>query len=157
LFALLLAIGICLDSSSIAQAASTDDQDFISFKTKCNCSLTMACSCCQTAVVNAMNLTKSVCMTFKINLLKASVDVTISLDGNAVSQFTLDTKTPPSFCMPVISDLTPLAVCLKMTTKMSGLTNLTICPSFFSNFDANEILSYDFPCIKIGLDGFSLA
>ncbi|XP_034488148.1 uncharacterized protein LOC117792212 [Drosophila innubila] len=148
---------VCLDGSSIVQAASDiADKGLISFQSKCNCSLSMSCSCCQSAVVNAMNLTKSVCVTFKINLLKASVDVSVSLDGNSVSKFTLDTKTPPSFCLPVISDITPLALCLKMTTKMSGLTNLNICPSFYSSFDANQILAYDFKCIKLGMDGFSI-
>ncbi|KAH8360071.1 hypothetical protein KR093_010464, partial [Drosophila rubida] len=153
-----LAIVVCLDNSTMGLADSSDaTQDFISFKSKCNCSLSMACSCCQTAVASVMNLSKSVCVTFKINLLKASVDVTISVDGDSVSKFTLDSKSPISFCMPVISDITPLAVCLKTSTKLSGLTNLIICPSFYSTINSNQILASDFPCIKIGLDGFSLA
>ncbi|KAM8703320.1 hypothetical protein ACLKA7_008013 [Drosophila subpalustris] len=156
--ALLLAVSVCFDSSSFVQAASDNaDKGLIAFQSKCNCSLSMSCSCCQSAVVNAMNLSRTICVTFKINLLKASVDVNVSLDGNSVSTFTLDTKSPPSFCLPVISDITPLALCLKVATKMSGLTNLNICPSFYSKFDASQILAYDFSCIKLGMDGFSLA
>ncbi|XP_034112776.1 uncharacterized protein LOC117573590 [Drosophila albomicans] len=113
----------------------------------------MACSCCESAVVNAMDITKSVCVTFKIDLIGLSVDVTISLDGDAVSQFTLDTKSPPSLCLPVISDLTSLTVCLKMTMNLASATSLSICPNFYSNYDANQILAYNFPCINVGMDG----
>ncbi|XP_060647107.1 uncharacterized protein LOC132785131 [Drosophila nasuta] len=117
----------------------------------------MACSCCESAVVNAMDMTKSVCVTFKIDLIGLSVNVTISLDGDAVSQFTLDTKSPPNLCLPVISDLTSLTVCLKMTMNLASATSLSICPNFYSNYDANQILAYNFPCINVGMDGISFS
>lgn len=92
-----------------------------------------------------------------MNILKASVDVTITSDGSTLATFTLDSKSPLAMCMPLVSNMTPLAVCIKMSTKLAGLTNLNLCPNFYTNYDANEILTYDLPCLKLGMDGFSIA
>lgn len=96
-------------------------------------------------------------MTFKINIFKASVDVTVTLDNEQVSKFTLDSKTTPTFCLPVVSDLTPMAICLKMSTKLQGLSSINMCPSFYSSFSDNQLLAFDFPCLKLGMDGLTLA
>ncbi|KAH8407196.1 hypothetical protein KR222_010317 [Zaprionus bogoriensis] len=156
--ALLLAILVCQYTPSLGQAISTSaNLGPFSFKSQCNCSLSMACSCCESAVMDVLNATKALCVTFKVNILKASVDVTVTSDGSTLGTFTLDSKSPLALCMPMVSDMTPLALCIKMSTKLSGLTNLNICPNFYTNFDANQIFSYDLPCVKLGMDGFSIA
>ncbi|XP_064555302.1 uncharacterized protein LOC135440192 [Drosophila montana] len=159
LLSLVLGTWICLVGVGVVQAASDSngDQDMISFPAQCKCSLTMSCSCCQGAVLKSMDVNKTLCMTFKINVLKASVDVTVTLDNNEVSKFTLDSKATPSICVPVLSQITPMAICLKMSTKLSGLTNVNMCPSFFSSFSENQLLAFDFPCLKLGTDGISIA
>lgn len=96
-------------------------------------------------------------MSFKLNILKGSVDVTVTLDNDQVSKFTLDSKTTPTFCLPVLSDLTPMAVCLKLNSKMSGLMAINMCPSFYSSFSETQLLEFDFPCLKLGVDGLSIA
>ncbi|EDW59058.1 uncharacterized protein [Drosophila virilis] len=159
LLALGLGIWLYLVGVGVVQAASasSEDQDMISFPAQCKCSLSMSCNCCQGAVIKSMDVNKTLCMTFKINILKASVDVTITLDNNEVSKFTLDSKTTPSICVPVLSQITPMAICLKMSSKLSGLTSLNMCPSFYSSFSENQLMAFDFPCLKLGTDGISIA
>ncbi|XP_002000835.2 uncharacterized protein LOC6574807 [Drosophila mojavensis] len=157
LLCFMLVIWPSLYSSALVQAADGDDQELIAFPSQCECSLTMTCKCCVGAVFKVMSLNKTLCMSFKINIFKASVDVTVTLDNEQVSKFTLDSKTTPTFCVPVISDLTPMAICLKMSTKLSGLSNINMCPSFYSSFSDNQLLAFDFPCLKLGTDGLSFA
>ncbi|XP_022210936.1 uncharacterized protein LOC111066537 [Drosophila obscura] len=122
----------------------------------CQCSLSLSCSCCQSVSVNAVNETKTLCLTFKISVLSGSVDVGVTMDGNSLTSFTVSTKTPPTYCLPLISVVAPLNMCLKLNINLAGLSGIKACPTFYTSYDSNEVVSYDFPCIQLGMDGVSL-
>ncbi|EDW04446.1 GH22577 [Drosophila grimshawi] len=150
-----LVLMICIFSSGIVLTATAED--LVSLKSGCECSMSLSCTCCQGVIVKAMDFSKMLCMILKVNVLQASVDMSMTLDGNEVLKLTLDTKTTPSFCVPIISQITPMVVCFKMDAKVSVLKGLNICPIFYSSFAEKELLSVDFPCLKLGMDGISIA
>ncbi|XP_030371745.1 uncharacterized protein LOC115622027 [Scaptodrosophila lebanonensis] len=145
---------------TIHAASNGTDFGIITFpaeKEQCTCALlSMSCTCCQSVVVNIMNITRRLCMTFKLSILSVSVDVTITLDGNQVSQFSISAKNPPTYCMPML-DPTPLAMCVKVhDVKVVGLTGVQICSTFYTSFDTNQIFAYEFPCVKLSTSGVEL-
>ncbi|BFF92216.1 uncharacterized protein DMAD_10318 [Drosophila madeirensis] len=158
---LCLVLGTLVSLSGITAADATNGTNlgFITIPSQaqvCQCSLSLSCNCCQSITVNAINETKTLCLTLKINVLSASVDVGVTMDGNSVTKFTISTQTPPTACLPLLSVVTPLDICLKLNIKMAGLTGLKACPTFYTSYDSNNVLSYDFPCLQLGMEGISL-
>lgn len=94
-------------------------------------------------------------MTMKLSILSGSVDVGVTLDGSSVAQFTISTKNPPTACLPIVTAV-GLDVCLKLNFKMAGLSGVQACPTFYTSYNTNQVVSYDFPCVQVGLDGVSL-
>ncbi|XP_026839896.1 uncharacterized protein LOC113564884 [Drosophila persimilis] len=151
--------GIAVITAADAATSSGTNLGLITIPSQaqvCSCSLSLSCSCCQSVVVNAVNTTKTLCLTFKISVLSGSVDVGVTMDGNSMTKFTISTTSPPTFCLPVLSLVTPLDMCLKLNIKMAGLSGIQACPTFYSSYDSSNVVSYDFPCIQLGLDGVSL-
>ncbi|KAH8383303.1 hypothetical protein KR009_007957 [Drosophila setifemur] len=173
----LLATIIGLSNVFVAEAASNGtsmDFGIISIPAQadmCSCSLTLSCKCCQSVTINPMNETKSrkadslffvvvliitfpVCLTAKLSILSGSVDLGVTMDGQSVAAFTVSTKTPPTYCLPILS-MASLDVCLKLNFKIAG-TAVKTCPTFYTTYNSNQVVSYDFPCLQVGLNGVSL-
>ncbi|XP_017848285.1 uncharacterized protein LOC108603739 [Drosophila busckii] len=96
-------------------------------------------------------------MIFKINLFAGNADITINYEGKTLTKMTLDPKKPPSVCLPVVSKYTPLDLCVKFNAKLDGLTDMKICSVLYCSNDGKQIMQYDFPCIKAGANGVSMA
>ncbi|XP_017130965.1 uncharacterized protein LOC108148442 [Drosophila elegans] len=153
-----LTIVVSLSHVKIAEAGTGLDLGLISLPATsqvCQCSLTMSCSCCQGVTVNLMNQTSTLCLTVKIGLTSGSLDLGATMDGNSVAKFSISTTKPPTYCLPVVS-MVSLDMCLKINFKMAGVA-VKACPTIYTNYASNQIVSYDFPCIQVGLDGVRLA
>ncbi|XP_017041596.1 uncharacterized protein LOC108088360 [Drosophila ficusphila] len=153
----LLAVTTPLSYVKAAAAGTGLDLGLISLPANgqaCQCSLTMSCSCCQSVTVNLMNETSTLCLTVKIGLSSGSIDLGATMDGNSVAAIAISTSKPPQFCIPVIS-MASLDICLKVNIKMAGLA-AKACPTFYTDFSSSQVVTYDFPCIQVGLDGVSL-
>ncbi|EDV44057.2 uncharacterized protein Dana_GF16225 [Drosophila ananassae] len=159
LFALILGLGCVSITEAASSASSSSAMNFgiisIPSAASCSCSLSMSCNCCQSVTINAMNNNKTLCITMKLSILSGSVDVGVTLDGGSVAQFTISTKNPPTACLPIVT-LVGLDVCLKLNFKMAGLSGVQACPTFYTSYNANQVVSYNFPCVQVGLDGVSL-
>ncbi|KAH8278489.1 hypothetical protein KR018_004077 [Drosophila ironensis] len=156
LVAIILGLG-CVSVVEAAANTTVANYGIISIPStaSCSCSLTMSCSCCQSVIINVVNDNKTLCVTFKISVLSGSVDIGVTMDGNSVAAFTVSTKTPPTACLPVVNNF-GLDVCLKLTVSLAGLSGVKACPTFYTSYDSNQVISYAFPCVQLGLTGVSL-
>ncbi|XP_033162995.1 uncharacterized protein LOC117142857 [Drosophila mauritiana] len=120
----------------------------------CQCSLTMSCSCCQSVSVDLLNQNSTVCLTLGIGLTSGTINLGATMDGNSVAAFAISTTKPPTYCIPVIS-MVSVDMCIKVNIKVAGVA-VKACPTFYTNYATNQVVSYDFPCIQVGMDGVSL-
>ncbi|KAH8293693.1 hypothetical protein KR054_003129 [Drosophila jambulina] len=120
----------------------------------CQYSPPLSYSCCQSVTVNMLNDTKKLCLTIKGDLLGGTVDLTTTSDGTSIGKFNVDINKPPTACLPLIS-LTGLNMCLKLNLSIS-MSGAKICPNVYSSFNTNDIMTYNFPCVQVGLDGVNL-
>ncbi|KAH8247546.1 hypothetical protein KR038_006150, partial [Drosophila bunnanda] len=121
----------------------------------CQYSPLLSYTCCQSVTVNMLNDTKKFCLTINANLLGGKVDLTTTMDGVSMGKFTVDINKPPTICLPLIS-MTGLNMCIKLNFSLSS-SGAKICPNVYSSFNSNDIMTYTFPCVNVGLNGVSLA
>ncbi|KAH8247138.1 hypothetical protein KR032_010733 [Drosophila birchii] len=120
----------------------------------CQFSLPLSYSCCQSVTVNMLNDTKKLCLTINASVLAGTVDLTATIDGTSVGKFNLDVKKPPTACLPLIS-MTGLNMCLKLILSLTS-SGAKICPNVYASFNSNDIMTYNFPCAQVGLNGVNL-
>ncbi|EDV53159.1 uncharacterized protein Dere_GG11990 [Drosophila erecta] len=120
----------------------------------CQCSLTMSCSCCQRVSVDLVNQNSTVCVSLGLGLTSGTINLGATMDGNSVAAFSISTTQPPTYCIPVVS-MVSLDMCIKVGIKMAGVA-VKACPTFYTNFATSQVVSYDFPCIQVGMNGVSL-
>ncbi|KAH8337699.1 hypothetical protein KR074_007026 [Drosophila pseudoananassae] len=160
LFALIVGLGcVAITEAAFGRSSSSTGMNLgiisIPSAASCSCSLSMSCNCCQSVTINALNDNKTLCLTVKLSVLSGSVDLGVTLDGTSVGQFTVSTKNPPTACLPIVS-MVSLDVCLKLNLKMAGLSGVQACPIFYTSYNTNQVVGYNFPCVQVGLDGVSL-
>ncbi|XP_020798506.1 uncharacterized protein LOC110176481 [Drosophila serrata] len=120
----------------------------------CQYSPLLSYSCCQSVTVNMLNDTKKFCLNFKADILGGKVDLSTTMDGVSLGKFNIDINKPPTICLPLISTM-GLNMCLKLNFSLSS-SGAKICPNVYSSYNTNDIMTYTFPCVQVGLDGVSL-
>jgi len=89
-----------------------------------------------------------------IGLTSGTINLGATMDGNSVAALSISTANPPTYCIPVIS-MVSLDMCIKVNIKVAGVA-VKACPTFYTDYATNQVASYDFPCIQVGMDGVSL-
>ncbi|XP_032596709.1 uncharacterized protein LOC6568553 [Drosophila grimshawi] len=129
--------------------------DPISYKSACNCTNALRCTCCLNAIFKIKDTPKMLCTVYDLSEIRPSVDVELAINNKTILTFTLNRQSSRTFCLPVISKTTPMAMCIKNSEMQLESAN-RMCPSFHSIYSENQLLAFDFPCFKLLSNSISI-